>query len=162
MTGAGLRPLLYRRRLIPDETILLEDDKIISIDKSKIITKWDVLKPRSDFSQGRSCYYINEGYKISKFLKADGSLLYYYCDIIQTDCKESENSYLFTDLLFDLIVYEDGSHKVLDIEEGAAAIREKIISLEQMAYALEVLGKLLNIYYNGGFAKLAGVLDNIT
>ena len=73
---------LYRRRLIPDELIELKDDIILSHENNVLVTKWEVLHPRHDFTHGYSAYFFDDGVKVSKFLKADGSLLYWYCDII--------------------------------------------------------------------------------
>ena len=48
---------LYRKRIIPEEMILLKDDVILHQDASTIITKWNSLKPRKDFSNGISIFY---------------------------------------------------------------------------------------------------------
>ena len=56
---------LYRKRLIPNELILLEDDKILHQDSETIVTRWDSLKPRNDIESGISLYLLNEGFKIS-------------------------------------------------------------------------------------------------
>lgn len=40
------------------------------------------MNPKTTFSHGCSCYYLKEGFKISKFYRHDGSLLYWYCDIV--------------------------------------------------------------------------------
>lgn len=50
--------VLYRRRFIPDEKILLKDDKVVSVSDDAIVTKWEVLTKRHDFTHGMSCYYI--------------------------------------------------------------------------------------------------------
>ena len=39
--------------------------------------------------------------------------VYYYCDIIDTTYDAQENSYLFTDLLADVIVYDSGFVKAV-------------------------------------------------
>ena len=78
-------PILYRRRFIPDECVLLKNDVILECTQSIIVTKWTTIKKRCDLASGYSCYYLDRGYKISKFLKDDGSLLCWYCDIITHD-----------------------------------------------------------------------------
>ena len=65
---------LFRKRLIPEEIVELKDDKIIKRNQNIIITKWKTLKPRTDFSHGISCYFLDKGIKVSKFIKADESL----------------------------------------------------------------------------------------
>ena len=75
-------PVLYRKRLIPSECILLKDDIIISCDENVILTKWNTLKPKKDLHHGYSCYLLKEGIKVSKFYREDNSLIYWYCDIL--------------------------------------------------------------------------------
>ena len=43
---------IYRRRMIPDECILLKDDVILEQTDDIIVTKWNTLKPRRDFHHG--------------------------------------------------------------------------------------------------------------
>lgn len=85
-------PLLYRKRIIPEECILLKDDIILSWDSERIVTKWHALKPKKDLHHGYSCYFLKEGYKVSKFYRADDSLLYYYCDIITSEYQRDRHS----------------------------------------------------------------------
>ena len=42
-----------------------------------VVTKWHVIKERRDFSDGYSCFYLDRGYRISKFLKSNGDLLFW-------------------------------------------------------------------------------------
>ena len=71
ISGKGGAPMqIYRKRLIPDECILLKDDEILEIDEDYIVTKWKTLKPRRDFSHGYSCYFLKLGFKISKFFSS--------------------------------------------------------------------------------------------
>ena len=37
---------LYRKRIIPEECILLEDDEILYLDQEVIITKWNTIHPK--------------------------------------------------------------------------------------------------------------------
>ncbi|MCI1959892.1 MAG: DUF402 domain-containing protein [Clostridia bacterium] len=145
---------LYRKRFIPNETVLLRDDIILSCDNEKIITKWNVLKPRKDFTHGYSCYYINDGYKISSYLKDDESLLCYYCDIIKTEYKSREGAYIFTDLLADVKVYPDKTVKVVDLDELAEAFEKGFITKNELSMALRQLDALLKIIYSSGIKQL--------
>ena len=86
---------LYRRRIIPEECILLKDDVILYRDSNMIVTKWAALKPRKDLHHGFSCYFLDEGFKISKFYAADNSLLYWYCDIISHTYDSEKDVYVF-------------------------------------------------------------------
>lgn len=38
--------ILYRKRIIPDECVLLKDDMILSCDEDHIITSWRALHPK--------------------------------------------------------------------------------------------------------------------
>lgn len=142
---------LYRRRFIPDEKVLLKDDKIIYKDENKIITKWEVLKPRKDFNHGASCYLLDEGFKISKFIDKNDNILYWYCDIINWNYNKENNEYIFNDLLIDVIICNNGFVKVVDMAEIAIAIDKKLITIDTAKDALIKTDKLLNIIYNGNF-----------
>jgi len=140
-------PKLVRKRLIPFESVPLKDDKIVHMEDGLIVTHWDVLKPRKDFQKGISCYFVKEGYKISRFMDKDGNLVYFYCDIIDTEYDDKEDTYIFTDLLADVLIYPDGKVKVVDIGEIAEAMEKGIIDDEIVKKALVRLDKLLGIIY---------------
>ncbi len=154
-------PILYRRRYIPDEKILLKDDEIIEINDDVVITKWNVLTKRHDFTHGASCYYINEGFKISKFMDDNDNVLYWYCDIIQTDVDKETNTYTFNDLLVDVLVYPDGFVKVVDVDEVAIAIKDNILDKTTIEQLMIKLDKLLNIIYNGEFDKYKACIETL-
>ena len=147
-------PILYRKRIIPEEKILLKDDVILSCSDEMIITKWNTLKPREDFHHGYSIYYLKEGYKVSKFCKKDGSLKYWYCDIVEYEHDPASNEMVVCDLLVDVIVYPDGGFKVVDIDELVEALDKDLISLDTLKSSLLKLNKLLEILYSGQFDKL--------
>ena len=61
-----MEPLkIYRKRIIPQEIVLLKDDVIVKADDDIIVTKWNTLKPKTGFSHGCSCYYLKKGVKVS-------------------------------------------------------------------------------------------------
>lgn len=144
---------LYRRRYIPDELVYLKDDEIVSADEHRVITRWRVLKPRKDFSHGASCYFIDEGIKVSKFLNDEGKIVYWYCDIIDTEISSDRKTYTFNDLLIDVIVYENGFVKVMDLAETGEALRRGLIGTELMIKAAERAGHLLDVIYKGSFEE---------
>lgn len=152
---------LFRKRLIPEEIVELKDDEIMKKEDDVIITKWETLKPRTDFSHGISCYFLNKGIKVSKFIKSDGSLHYWYCDIIKTDYIEQEQKYIFTDLLADVVIMPDGFVKVLDLEELAEAAKQELLSLKELQLSLIQLNELLQMIYRGNFQELQKVLEEI-
>ncbi|MDY2699179.1 MAG: DUF402 domain-containing protein [Lachnospiraceae bacterium] len=147
-------PILYRRRIIPEECILLKDDVIISCDEDRIVTTWQALHPKKDLHHGSSCYFIKEGFKVSKFCREDDTLLYWYCDIVDFNYNPSENTMIVTDLLADVIIYPDGFVKVVDLDELVTALESRSLSLDTLKSSLLRLDKLLSIIYSGGFDNL--------
>lgn len=154
-------PILYRKRLIPEECILLKDDRILVRDDDKIITGWHTIKPRKDLHHGYSCYYLQEGFKVSKFYREDGSLLYWYCDIVSYEHEADTDTYIVTDLLADVIVYPDDFVKVVDIDELVTALDEKLITEETLKTSLMSLNRLLEIIYAGEFSRLQEPIERV-
>lgn len=152
-------PILYRKRIIPDECILLKDDIILYRDDEIIVTKWNALKPKKELHHGFSCYFLNKGYKVSKFIKEDNSLLYWYCDIVEHTYDESTDTFVFTDLLADIIVYPDNSVKVVDLDEIAVALERKMLSERELSITLRTLDSLLNSIYAGDFDYLKSKIE---
>lgn len=152
-------PLIYRKRYMPNETVLLKDDEILHLDEDTLVTKWRVLRPKALFSHGISCYFLKKGYKISKFLNENEELVYYYCDIIDTEFDETQNAFTFTDLLADVILYGDGFVKVVDLAEIADAMESGSISLPEVRSALRRLDALLEIIYSGKFPELLRFIE---
>ena len=142
---------------MPDELLWLENDKIIASHADKIITKWKSLKPRPDFSHGISCYFLHKNYKISKFFSHDNNLLYYYCDIVRHIA--TPDSYIFCDLLVDILVYPDDTVRILDLDELTFAYENNLITRDELLVALSTLDELLKVIYSGEFAAIASVLD---
>lgn len=155
------KPLLYRQRIIPREIVLLKDDVILYSDDDRIVTKWKTLRPKEAFDHGVSCYFLKEGIKVSKFYRKDGSLVYWYCDIISYEYDEVKNSYVFTDLLADVLVYPDGRVEVVDVDEIADALEDGTLTKEQMIPALRSLDKLLRKIYSGEFKELQSFIEEI-
>lgn len=146
---------IYRKRIIPNECILLKDDVILESNEETIITKWKTLKPRRDFHHGYSCYFLKSGYKVSKFYREDNSLLYWYCDIVDYTYNQGENALIVTDLLADVVIYPDGYVKVLDIDELSVALKKELCEPETVIQALSRLGRLLNLIYEDKFDTLS-------
>jgi hypothetical protein len=147
-------PIIYRKRLIPEECVLLKDDTVLHRDDKLIVTAWNTLKPRKDLHHGSSCYYLDQGIKVSRFCKEDDSLLYWYCDIVDYDHDEKTDTYVVTDLLADVIVYPDGFVKVVDLDEFVTARKASLLTEEQLDKALLRLNHLLEIIYAGKFEEL--------
>lgn len=152
---------IFRKRFIPDECILLKDDIIIHRDDEHIITKWQTLNPKSTFSSGASCYFLKEGFKVSKFYRPDGSLLCWYCDIAEFCFDKEAGTFTMTDLLADVVVYPDGKHKVIDLDELAQAHQEGMISDSQLHAALLQLNNLVTYIYNNHFPQLQAIIENL-
>lgn len=156
-----MEPLrLYRKRYIPNELVYLKDDVVRYQDASMLITQWKVLHPKPNFSHGISCYFLEKGWKVSKFFDTKGALVYYYCDIIDTEYREAENSYIFTDLLADVIIEPEGFVKVVDLAEIADALEEGILSEREARLALRRLDALLEIIYSDRFSELLCMMES--
>lgn len=151
---------LYRKRIIPNECILLKDDDFISFEGNRLVTKWAALHPKKDLHHGISCYFFDEGIKVSKFYCEDGTLLYWYIDIISYEWNEGETSLCVTDLLADVIIYPDGFVKVVDIDELADALDAGAITTQQLTTSLRTLDKLLLLVYSGEFAQVKAYVES--
>lgn len=154
-------PILYRKRIIPEECILLKDDKILYQDEKTIVTCWNSIKPKKELHHGFSCYFLNEGCKVSKFYRQDNSLMYWYCDIVEYEYQSETNTYTVTDLLADVVIYPDGFVKVVDLDELADALEQKLISEDTLKKALLNLNNLLKIIYSGNFSRLQAPIEQI-
>ena len=147
-------PILYRKRLIPEECVLLKDDTVLYRDNQIIVTGWNSLKPRKDLHHGYSCYYLEEGFKVSRFCTEDGSMLYWYCDIVDYDYTADTDTYIVTDLLADVVIYPGGFVKVVDLDELVTAQESGLLNNDMLKKALLRLNHLLEIIYAGDFDKL--------
>lgn len=152
---------LYRRRLIPAECLLLKDDIIVEQNDEVLITKWKTIRPKPDFSHGCSCYFLQEGIKVSKIYRSDGSLVYWYCDIVDYDYDADSQSLTVIDLLADVILYPDGRMEVVDLDELAEAMERELITKEQMTTCLRNLNHLLSMIYRDKFDRLQARLNSL-
>ena len=142
---------LYRKRLIPEECILLKDDIILEADEHHILTQWNTLKPKKDLDHGFSCCYLDLGIKVRKFMRKDNSLIYWYCDIVDYSWEDDDHTLIATDLLIDILIYPDGQLKVLDLDELAEAEDKGLISSDLLKKALRRANALLTDIYAGKF-----------
>lgn len=152
---------LYRKRLMPDECILLKDDIILHADDNMILTRWHTIRPKENFDHGYSCYFQKEGIKVSQFCRPDNTLLYWYCDIVTYEYRESENALIVTDLLADVIVYPDNRYEVIDLDELAQAQKNGLISTMQVNQCLEQLQRLLSRIYRNEFQQLLTAFERM-
>lgn len=152
-------PVLYRKRLIPNECIRLDNDQILSIKENLIITKWTTLRPKKELSHGLSAFFLDKGIKVSKFYNHENQLICWYCDIITSEYDIQNNTYLMTDLLADVLIYPDGTVKVVDLDELADATQQKLITEDQLLVSLRQLNWLLQTIYNGAFTEMQKILD---
>lgn len=153
--------LLYRKRHIPEECILLKNDRVLSLDDSRLVTAWNVLKPRADFASGISLFDFEKHWKITRVAKADGSLYHWYCDIMKMHISEENETvtYLMEDLLIDIVIEADGSVHVLDLDEAAEAFEKGLISGADLTLALNAADALLRIIRSGEFARYQEIVE---
>ncbi|MCL2051372.1 MAG: DUF402 domain-containing protein [Lachnospiraceae bacterium] len=151
-------PVLYRRRIIPNECVELKDDVILSSDDDIILTSWNALKPKIELHHGLSCYFLKEGIKLSKFYREDNSLICFYVDIVEyhyeNHLKTGRNALTSLDLLVDIIIYPDGFVKVVDLDELALAIEENLLDGEKLKKCLRTVDKVLRDIYSGAFEAM--------
>ena len=150
---------LYRKRYIPAECIPLKNDVIVEQNDEFILTTWKTINPKTSFDHGSSCYLLKEGLKVSKFYRSDGTLLYWYCDIVDFEYDESENTLTVVDLLADVVIYPDGRVKVMDLDELAEALERKLITQEQLTAGLRQLNYLLSMIDRDKFDRLQAILN---
>ena len=155
------KPLLYRKRIIPEEIIALDKDEILYQDETHIVTRWNTIRPKKILHHGCSCYFLKEGFKVSKFYREDGTLIYWYCDIINYRYDPKENSYVFTDLLADVLIYPDGKVEVVDVGEIADALEDGTLTTDEVIPALRSLDELLGIIYSGRFTEIQDMINRI-
>lgn len=156
-----LNPVLYRRRLIPNECILLKDDVILSCTDNMILTKWHALRPKKELHHGFSAYFLKEHIKVSKFCKEDNTFMYWYCDVVDYETDESAGTVTSIDLCVDVVVYPDGRLKVLDLDELVQARREGLLTQGQLEHALLATGDLLDdIYHERFHQKYTGMFPS--
>ena len=155
------KPVLYRKRIIPEEIILLDKDEILYSDEGHIVTRWNTIRPKKILHHGCSCYFLKEGFKVSKFYREDGTLIYWYCDIISYTFDPVANTYVFTDLLADVLIYPDGKVEVVDVGEIADALLDGTLTTDEMIPALRSLDKLLGIIYSGKFSDIQDKINRI-
>lgn len=147
---------LYRKRFIPDEIKQLKDDKILYLDDELIITSWSTLKPRSDFASGISAYYRKKGFKISRHYDIHGNFTRWYCDII-IESKVADGL-VFSDILIDVVIFPDGTVRVVDLDEAADALEQGLITPDMLAQALRSTNTLLSHIHRGTFPELTECL----
>ena len=154
-------PKLYRKRYIPNESILLKDDNILLAEENLIVTGWKTLKPRKDISFGYSAYFIDKGFKVSKMYNSSHELVYWYCDIIDTEYDKATNTYVFQDLLADVLIYPDGSVQVVDLDEIADLLDKGVINTDIASKALRILNHLLQLIYQGDFINYQKIINQL-
>ncbi len=139
-------PTLIRKRLIPLETLRLEKDVVVHRSDRLLVTRWTTIKPKKELNHGSSCFLLKEGWKVSRFIDHQGKLI---CDITATEYDAATDTFTFTDLLADVLIYPSGVIKVVDLDELADAVEQKLITTEQLLDSLRKLDALLRRVYDG-------------
>lgn len=150
---------LYRRRLIPDECIPLSGDNILLKTSNMIVSSWETLHPKPEFARGISLYMLDNGWKISKLFDCNGNLVQWYCDIIRYDYDAIDDTYVFTDLLADVIIEKNGFVRVVDLDELSDAYESQMISAHLLCETIRKLNGLLNTIYSGTFKEYTDIIE---
>lgn len=155
---------LFRKRHIPEECVPLTKDTVLFFDDSRMVTSWNVLKPRTDFASGISLFDFKKHWKITRVAKVDGSLHHWYCDIMRVHISEDTETdtvtYLMEDLLIDIVMEADGSLDVLDLDEAAEAFEKGLISANDLTLALNAADALLRVIRSGEFAEYQKIVES--
>lgn len=136
----------------------LKDDEILNKEKNIIVTKWNAINPKIDLAKGYSYYFLDQNYKISKFIDHNNNFLYYYCDIVSYELDKNKDTLIYTDLLIDIIVHTNFNYKVLDMDELTLCYKQNGITISQMLLAIDTTQRLLDKIYSGEFANIIKVL----
>ncbi len=139
---------------MPFEKVDLSSDTLLFRDDRYIITEWEPIKKRNDISFGISCVFIEHGWKISAMMDQNKSIKYWYCDIIDIDYDNENDTYYLYDLLTDVKIY-NGRTEVLDLDELAEAFNQGLITKEQILMSLTRTQKLLNFAYKSDLPSYA-------
>ena len=141
------KPVLYRKRLIPAECIRLDRDEILLETPQVLVTRWHTIHPKKELYHGISCFLLDKGWKVSQFLDREDHLIYWYCDIIDYTYDPTARTYVFTDLLADVLIYPNGEVHVVDLDEIAEATEQKLLTPEQTCSCMRKLDALLKVIY---------------
>lgn len=142
---------MFRKRFIPDEIVDISSDEVLERNDNIIVTRWNPIKPRGDIGGGISYTFLKRGYKISKIFDSNGNFIYWYCDVIDYTYDEIEDEYVFIDLLADVKVYPDGKAEVLDLDELEEALKNNLVTKEQMLKAVKSVNSLMEMVQNEVF-----------
>ena len=143
------KPTLYRKRLIPNECIRLDQDEVLLRRDNLLVTRWHTIRPKKDLDHGVSCFLLDKGWKISRFLTREDELICWYCDIIDWTLDPDTDTYIFTDLLADVLLYPSVSIHVVDLDEIADALEQKLLTQTQVCLCMRRLNALLQEIYAG-------------
>ena len=133
----------------PSECIRLDSDEILLRSGRLLVTRWKTIRPKKTLSHGASCYLLDKGWKISRFLDHEDRLICWYCDIIDYSHDAGTDTYIFTDLLADVLIYPSGEIRVVDLDEVAQALEEGLLTPEQACVCMRRLDGLLREIYAG-------------
>lgn len=146
---------LVLRKISPAEKKTTLHDEVLFYNKGEgiIVTKWIPHRKREDdLASGISIWLLKRGWKLNIFFNENGQLTKWHCDVgrFLYKCKEEKLvRIIFEDLILDFIIYSDGSYKVEDEEQYQEALKQKILSDDQMVYPPIALRNLKEAFEKG-------------
>ncbi len=149
--------VILRKRLIPDEEILLTDDEYLYSDEDMIITRWKAFTEHDDLSGGISIYYLKKNIKFSAIF-SHGEFNRYYIDTIEYTWNEDRTVLTALDLLADVVYFKDGNFRILDLDELAETLENGQISKELAAKSLKATHEIYYKIVAGEIEELAAPL----
>lgn len=141
---------LIRKRYLPFEEVDISNDEILSLDDDLLVTRWNPINDRDDMSKGISFWYFKKNIKVSKIYNNNGEFDHYYIDMCRYEIKPDEE-YKIIDLLADVVVYKDGTYKVLDFDELDEYLENETITPKEFMQSIKAFSKFIKEVNNGVF-----------
>ena len=88
-------------------------------------------------------------------------MVYWYCDIIDTEYNKEDNTYIFHDLLIDILLRPNGSIEVVDLDELGDLLDEGKITPNICSKALKTADNLLKLMYSNQFYLLQNIIEEL-
>ncbi|PIQ25588.1 hypothetical protein COW36_21330 [bacterium (Candidatus Blackallbacteria) CG17_big_fil_post_rev_8_21_14_2_50_48_46] len=128
---------IRKQKLHPVREVNLSGDTWLHQDEHLCVSYWHLPRTESDqVAHTLTLTIFDEAIQIHSKHNAAGERLYWYCDLLEV--KRDEGGWHLTDLLLDVVVFPDGSTRMLDLGELAEALEEGGIHPQQAAQALRL------------------------
>ena len=79
-------------------------------------------------------------------------------EIIADRVCKIDDGLIFSDLLIDVVIFPDGTVRVVDLDEAADALEQGLITSDMLAAALRSTNNLLTYIHHGRFSELTACM----